>query len=257
MTQNAVELNRVGKRFLVSQAKPSLFNNLFDVNSEEFWALRDVSLSIDEGEKVGIIGPNGAGKTTLLKIIAGITTPTTGKVKTSGKVVSLMNLEAGFQPDLRGAENIYLNGMLVGMGKNEIAKKYKQILRFADIGKFISMPFYTYSSGMKFRLAFSIAIASRCKILIIDEIFISGDVEFQIKTLDTIRNIQKDRKITTILCSHIPLFVWGFSDTFYELNKGRLKTISKTDVLKRISIQDKRWRKVMRHPLGKLSQKSQ
>lgn len=253
MAESAVKLSNVSKVYRLSRGKPRFFRNQFGISEEEFWALKNVSLNINKGERVGIIGPNGAGKTSLLKIIAGITTPSNGEVETFGKVVSLMNLEAGFNSDLSGAENIYLNGMLIGMSKDEITKKHKQILEFADIGEFVNMPFYTYSSGMKFRLAFSIAKASQCEILIIDEIFISGDFEFQIKTLDTIRNIQKDKKITTILCSHVPLFVWGFSDTFFELKKGKLKVKSKKDVLKRIRMEESKWRRAMRHPLGKLS----
>ena len=246
MSSISIKLTNIGKKYMVSHQKSMLIKNILGKSkTEEFWALKKINLTIKEGEKIVIFGPNGAGKTTLLKIISGITLPTIGKLETKGKIVSLINLQAGFHPELTGKENIILNGMLSRMSKDEIRKKESQIIKFADVGKFIDAPFYTYSSGMKFRLAFSIAAASECKILIIDEIFISGDVNFQKKILTEIRDVQEKRNITTILCSHFPIFLWEFSEAFYELNRGVLALQSKDDVLKKFNVQDRAWRQFL------------
>jgi ABC-type polysaccharide/polyol phosphate transport system ATPase subunit len=246
MQKTIIRLNRIGKKYLVSHQKPTLVGNILgQKRSEAFWALKKINLNVKVGEKVGILGPNGAGKTTLLKIIAGISNPTLGSVETFGKVVSVMNLEAGFHPDLTGEENIYLNGMLVGMKKKDIKVKFKEIVDFANIGKFIDTPFYTYSEGMKFRLALSVALASNCDILIIDEIFISGDINFQLKTIDAIRRIQWEREVTTLITSHVPAFVWAFANTFYFLNNGFIKKIPSKDMEKMVMDVDRKFRKSM------------
>ncbi len=251
MSNIAVRLTNVSKKYTITHQKPTLVENVLSKKvSEEFFALKNINLTIKKGEKVGIIGPNGAGKTTLLKVIAGITVPTTGKVETCGKVVALISLDAGFHPELTGEENIYLNGMIVGMTRAEIKEKFKKIVTFADIKSFLDAPFYTYSEGMKFRLAFSLAMANECEILVMDEIFISGDIDFQKKTSLAIRDVQEKKKITTIVCSHIPLFVWGFSDNLFEINTGILKPISRRNVLRTIKSQDKEWKKSIKKPLS-------
>lgn len=243
MSNLAVKLTNVGKKYVVSHQKPTLVENILGRKvSEEFWALKDINLKIKGRERIGIIGPNGAGKSTLLKIIAGITTPSSGEIKTYGKVVSIMNLEAGFHSELTGEENIYMNGMLIGMNKSEIDKKYLDILKFADIGKFIDAPFYTYSDGMKFRLAFSLAIASSCDILIMDEIFVSGDHDFQKKTFSAIREIQKSKNVTTIITSHLAALVWSLSNIFYKLDHGVISKISRNEMLKTFRLQDTQWK---------------
>jgi lipopolysaccharide transport system ATP-binding protein len=235
MSQIAVKLDKIGKEFHISH-----------VENGSFWALKNVSLKINKGERVGLIGPNGAGKTTLLQIIAGITQPTTGVVTTSGRVVALMDLEAGFHPDLTGEENVYLNGMLVGMNESEIKQKFKQIVEFADIGQFIKAPFYTYSSGMKFRLAFAVAIASECDVMILDEIFLAGDFEFQIKTLKAIKNLQKKREITTIICSHAPAFIWNLADSFWGIDGGIVVQKKKSSLLEDIDQKHDVWTKAFK-----------
>lgn len=246
MHSKVVELKGIGKKYLMIHKRLTLLGNILGKKKDEgFWALKDINLIIRKGERVGILGPNAAGKTTLFKLIAGISTPTTGKIRIVGKVVSIMNLEAGFHPELTGEENIFINGMLIGMTKEEINGKLRKIIEFADIGKFIAAPFYTYSDGMKFRLALSIALVSNCDILIIDEVFISGDIDFQQKTIKAIRDIQKGEGITTIITSHIPLFVWAFSDTFYFLNKGRIKKIPTHEMKKMVLEVDDRFRKSM------------
>jgi ABC-type polysaccharide/polyol phosphate transport system ATPase subunit len=245
MTDFAVKIINVGKKYIVCPQKPSLLSNILrKEKKKEFWALKSIKLTIKKGERVGIIGPNGAGKTTLLKIISGITTPTTGTIKTKGKVVSLIELQAGFHPELTGAENIYFNGMFIGMNREEIKKKFQRIVAFADIGKFINTPFYTYSSGMKFRLAFAVAIASEGEILIMDEIFTLGDTEFQHKTLKAIRTLRHHRPhLTTIVCSHRPVFIRSFSDTFYIMKHGRIHNEAVSKIEKLIQEDNQRWRR--------------
>lgn len=230
MSTTAVELNKVGKKYQVKHTK-----------SGNFWALKNVSLEIKKGDRLGLIGSNGAGKTTLLRIMAGITQPTSGTVKTFGRVVALMDLEAGFHPDLTGEENVFLNSLLVGMSNDEIKQKFKQIVKFADIGQFIRAPFYTYSSGMKFRLAFSVAIASECDILILDEVFLAGDFKFQMKTLDAIKKLQKKQEITTIVCSHSPAFILNLADTFLKVNKGVVNPTNRQHLLKEIDQDHNTW----------------
>src|SRR3990167_6304133 len=154
----AIQLDYVAKQYVLHHEKPTLVETLFSPKDEVFFALKDISLEVSKGERVGIVGRNGSGKTTLLKIIAGISTPSTGSVTTDGKVVSLIDLEAGFHPDLTGEQNIVLNGMLLGMTRAEIAKKHQAIVRFAGIGQFIDAPLYTYSSGMMLRLGFAVAV---------------------------------------------------------------------------------------------------
>lgn len=247
MNNSAVKLTKVSKKYIKYNKKPGLRNIFTKKISKDFFPLKNIDLTIKKGESVGIIGPNGAGKTTLLEIIAGIKKPSSGKVEVNGKVVALMSLDAGFHPDLSGRENIYLNAMLVGMNKREIKKKYRKILSFSGISNFIDSPFYTYSEGMKFRLAFSIAIESKCEILIMDEIFISGDIDFQHRIIDTIHRLQK-KGVTTIVCSHVPLYVWGFSNTFIEIKAGVLKALPKKKISKMIRDEDERWNRLIRYP---------
>ncbi len=160
----AIKLSRVTKQYFIHHEKPTLMEKLFTRTNEKFTALKNINLSIYEGERVGFYGPNGCGKSTLLKIITGITTPTLGKVETKGKIVSLIDLEAGFHPDLTGIQNIYMNGMLLGMSKDEITEQLKDIVNFADIHQFIDVPLFTYSQGMKIRLGFSVALHVKPKI---------------------------------------------------------------------------------------------
>jgi ABC-type polysaccharide/polyol phosphate transport system ATPase subunit len=207
MSNLAVKLSNISKKYIIHHEKPTLVENILQRKTkEEFWALKDINLSISKGEKLGIIGPNGSGKTTLLKIIAGITAPTTGSVKTYGKVVSLIELAAGFQPDLTGEENIMLNGLLIGMNKEEIRKKIKIIIKFADIGSFIDTPFYTYSSGMALRLGFSIAVHADPDILVLDENLAVGDQDFQVKSQKKMEQFFRENK-TIILVSHWMNFI--------------------------------------------------
>lgn len=223
MKNVSVKLTNVSKKYTLHHEKPTLVENILARKKEdEFWALNNINLSIMKGEKVGIIGPNGSGKTTLLKIISGITTPTTGVVLTRGKVVSLIELSAGFQPDLTGEENILLNGLLIGMIKKEIRKKMGKIIKFAGVGKFIDAPFYTYSSGMALRLGFSIAIYANPDILVLDEHLSVGDQEFQIKSYNKIVDLYKKGK-TILNVSQHAYFINKFCNKVILLKSGKIK----------------------------------
>ena len=151
--------------------------------NKDFWALKDVSFEVNQGEVLGIIGRNGAGKSTLFKILSRITTPTSGTVELYGRVASLLEVGTGFHPELTGRENIFLNGAILGMSKAEIKKKFDEIVAFAEVEKFIDTPVKRYSSGMYVRLAFAVAAHLEPEILIIDEVLAVGDAQFQKKCL--------------------------------------------------------------------------
>jgi len=174
---------------------------LYKSKNEIHVALNDISFSLHEGDRLGVIGKNGSGKTTLLKLIAGITKQQKGSIKVNGRVVSLIDLSAGFHPDLTGEENIYLNGLVIGMNRKEISEKKNSIIKFADIGKFIDAPLYTYSSGMRLRLGFSVAIHSNPDLLLLDEGFAVGDENFRKKANKKILAFKKQTK-TLIMVSH-------------------------------------------------------
>ena len=222
----AIQLSNVSKNYSVKHERPIVLRKIVSNTRESFTAINNVSLTINRGERIGIVGPNGSGKTTLLKIISGITTPSSGSVVTNGKIASLIDLEAGFYPDLTGYQNIFLNGALLGLSKKYVSENLNKIIRIADISPFLDVPFYTYSSGMKFRLAFAVAIISQCDIFIMDEIFVSGDIEFQKRSLQMINQLQKNRNITTIVCSHIPAYVLRFSKKIFMMNKGKISNLS-------------------------------
>lgn len=168
---------------------------------EEFWALKNVSFDVNAGERVGIIGRNGAGKSTLLKILSRITTPTTGTIITKGKITSLLEVGTGFHPDLTGRENVFLNGSIMGMSRNEIRKKFDQIVEFSEVEKFLDTPVKHYSSGMQIRLAFSVAAHLEPDILILDEVLSVGDHQFQQKCIKRMEEINSSG-CTVIFVSH-------------------------------------------------------
>lgn len=218
-----IKLSSVSKKYILHHEKPTLAESLFK-HKEEFWALRNISLKIKKGERLGIIGPNGAGKSTLLKIITGITVPTLGKVETKGKVASLIDLTAGFHPDLTGEENIFINGLLLGMTKTEIKKNFKAIVNFSGIKKFIDSPLRTYSSGMLLRLGFSIAVHSNPDILIIDEVITAGDEEFRKKSYTKMQEFFKQKK-TIIFVSHNLGVLEKLCPKTLWLDKGKIKAL--------------------------------
>lgn len=220
---NAISLKSVSKRYILHHQKPTLAESLFK-QREEFWALKNISFSVKKGQKLGIIGPNGAGKSTLLKIICGITSPTKGKININGKIASLIELSAGFHPDLTGEENIFINGLLLGMNRQQIKKNFKKIVDFSGIGKFIDAPLHTYSSGMMARLGFSVAVHSNPDILIIDEVITAGDEKFRKKAYQKIQDFFKAKK-TILLVSHILPTVKKLCPQALWLEKGKIKML--------------------------------
>lgn len=217
----AISLTNVTKEYIVHHEKPTLVEKLVKAGDEKFYTLKNINLQIWKGERVGIIGPNGSGKTTLLKIITGITTPTEGSASTRGKVVSLIDLEAGFHPDLTGEQNIYLNGMLLGMKKREIRQKLHRIIQFADIGNFIDAPLFTYSDGMKLRLSFAVSAYADPDILILDESFGAGDQDFLKKSQKRMRKFYLQKK-TVLLVSHWLELVHTNCDRVIILDQGEI-----------------------------------
>ncbi len=196
----------------------------------EFYALKDVSFEIKKGETVGIIGKNGAGKSTLLKMITGVLTPTSGEVKVNGKIASLLELGAGFNPEMTGIENIYLNGSIMGFTKEEIDTKVDAILEFADIGEFINQPVKMYSSGMFARLAFSVAINVEPDVLIVDEVLSVGDTNFQSKSIKKMEEIRNDG--TTILfVSHATEQIKRFCTRAIWLENSVIKMIGEQTIV--------------------------
>lgn len=169
---------------------------------EDFWALRDVSFDVKQGEVVGIVGRNGAGKSTLLKILSRITEPTTGRIRLRGRVASLLEVGTGFHPELTGRENIFLNGAILGMSKAEIRSKFDEIVAFAEVERFLDTPVKHYSSGMYVRLAFAVAAHLEPEILIVDEVLAVGDSQFQKKCLGKIKDVASYQGRTVIFVSH-------------------------------------------------------
>ena len=176
----AVELDRVSKRYAIG-TRGGLFASRR--RRHELWALRDVSLRLAAGESVGLIGHNGAGKTTVLKLLAGITRPTRGHVRTTGRLASLINLGAGFHPELTGRENIFLNGVILGLSRREVKVRFDEIVDFADLGPYIDTPLKRYSSGMYARLGFAVAAHVDPDVLLVDEVLSVGDVAFQDRSI--------------------------------------------------------------------------
>lgn len=217
----AVQLTDVTKTYTIHHEKPTLVEKFIKGKDETFIALNKINLTIMKGESIGIIGANGSGKTTLLKIIAGITSPTNGLIFTSGKIVSIIDLEAGFHPDLTGFQNIYISSLLLGMKKIEITNCIHKIIAFADINQFIDAPLYTYSNGMKLRLGFSIATMVKPDILIMDENIHTGDANFQKK----IAHFLHKRKInnnTLVVVSHDMDIIKKYCKKIYQLHHGVL-----------------------------------
>lgn len=169
---------------------------------EEFWALKDVSFEVKHGDRIGIIGRNGAGKSTLLKVLSRITEPTTGRARLKGRVASLLEVGAGFHPELTGRENIFLNGAILGMSKAEIARKFDEIVEFSEIGQFLDTPVKRYSSGMYVRLAFGVAAHLEPEILVVDEVLAVGDAQFQKKCLGKMNEVSTREGRTVLFVSH-------------------------------------------------------
>ena len=195
---------------------------------EEFWALRDVSFNISQGDRIGIIGRNGAGKSTLLKILSRITEPTTGQVTIKGRVASLLEVGTGFHPELTGRENIFLNGAILGMSRLEIKLKFDEIVAFAEVERFLDTPVKHYSSGMYVRLAFAVAAHLEPEVLIVDEVLAVGDIQFQNKCLGKIQDVSIKEGRTVLFVSHNLGVINALCNSTLLLEKGVIRAAGET-----------------------------
>ena len=207
---------------------------------EEFWALKDVSFEIKNGDRVGIIGRNGAGKSTLLKILSRITEPTTGKISIKGRVASLLEVGTGFHQELTGRENICLNGAILGMSRSEINRKFDEIVNFSGVEKFLDTPVKRYSSGMYVRLAFAIAAHLEPEILIVDEVLAVGDAEFQKKCLGKMEDVSTNHGRTILFVSHDLNVIEQLCSTIIYLKDGSIADIGKAGNIVNMYIKDTR-----------------
>jgi lipopolysaccharide transport system ATP-binding protein len=235
MTTPAISIQRVGKRYqlgantgggaLLSERLGALLAGALRrekrAPSELFWALRDVSLDVDEGDVVGLVGPNGAGKSTLLKLLSRVTPPTEGRIVLNGRVASLLEVGTGFHPELSGRENIFLNGAILGMRRREIAKRFDEIVEFSGIERFLATPVKRYSSGMYVRLAFAVAAHLESDILLVDEVLAVGDAEFQRKCLAKMSDAAAGGR-TIIFVSHNMSAVQRLCNRAYLVEGGRV-----------------------------------
>jgi lipopolysaccharide transport system ATP-binding protein len=222
MSNTVIRVENLSKKYIIGHQKQERYVSLRDViadkvksfgglfsrngkdedpTHEDFWALKDVSFEIKQGDRVGIIGRNGAGKSTLLKILSRITEPTSGKISIKGRVASLLEVGTGFHPELTGRENVYLNGAILGMDRSDIKRKFDEIVAFAEVEKFLDTPVKRYSSGMYVRLAFAVAAHLEPEILIVDEVLAVGDTQFQKKCLGKMEDVGKEGR-TVIFVSH-------------------------------------------------------
>ena len=227
MSKTAIEVDNVSMKFnLIREKVDSLKDYIFktikrEIQYNEFWALKNVSFSVEKGDRVGILGLNGAGKSTLLKVISGVFKPTEGHVDKHGKMVPLLELGAGFDPQYTGKENIYLYGAMLGYTKKFIDSKYDEIVEFSELQKFMDVPVKNYSSGMKSRLGFSIATVVEPKILILDEVLSVGDAKFRKKSEKKIMSMF-DSGVTVLFVSHSLEQVQRLCNKAMILEKGKL-----------------------------------
>jgi lipopolysaccharide transport system ATP-binding protein len=243
MSDTVIRVENLGKKYIIGHQQQERYTALRDVITnkvkslgslinpqaknenpafEEFWALKDVSFDIKQGDRVGIIGRNGAGKSTLLKILSRITEPTKGSIKIKGRVASLLEVGTGFHPELTGRENIFLNGAILGMGKEEIKRKFDEIVAFAEVEKFLDTPVKRYSSGMYVRLAFAVAAHLEPEILIVDEVLAVGDAQFQKKCLGKMEDVGKEGR-TVIFVSHQMAAIQKLCSRTIVLSNGVVK----------------------------------
>lgn len=221
-----IKFENVVKKFSLQNQKtfkefiPALLKG--EETKKGFTALDNISFKIKKGEVVGIIGPNGSGKSTILKLIAGVMSPTSGKISVHGKVSPLIELGAGMHPELTGYENIYLNGAILGLSRKEIDKNIESIIDFSEIREFINQPVKHYSSGMYMRLAFSIAIHVNPEILLVDEILAVGDSDFQAKCFARMEEFKKSKDVTIIFVSHSMETIKSFCTKAIYINHSKI-----------------------------------
>lgn len=240
-----IEAHNISKRYIIDHKKGNAkdtfrelitdgIKNIFsgkkseeEIAHEEFWALKDVSFQINQGDRVGVIGSNGAGKSTLLKVLSRITEPTQGSVKISGRVASLLEVGTGFHPELSGRENIFLNGAILGMKREEIQRHFDAIVDFAGVEKFLDTPVKRYSSGMYVRLGFAISAHLEPEIMIVDEVLAVGDAEFQRKCLGKMKDASVSGR-TILFVSHNLTAVQGLCNKSMFMQKGQLVEMGET-----------------------------
>jgi lipopolysaccharide transport system ATP-binding protein len=197
--------------------------------SEYVWALKDINFEVEAGEVLGIIGKNGAGKSTLLKILSKVTAPTTGSIKSRGRIASLLEVGTGFNPELTGRENIYLNGAILGMTKKEITSKLDEIIEFSGCERYIDTPTKRYSSGMTVRLAFAVAAFLEPEILVVDEVLAVGDAEFQKKAIGKMQDISREGGRTVLFVSHNMAAVQSLCTRSVVMQNGTIKYVGETE----------------------------
>ncbi len=220
-----VSVKEVAKRFLIRKDK-SLKERVVNFSQsqrhkEEFWALTGVSFDVRAGETIGLLGANGSGKSTLLKVIGGIVDPSAGEIARRGRIAALLELGAGFHPDLSGRDNVYLNAAILGLTRQQTAERFDSIMDFAEIGEFIDTQVKFYSSGMYVRLAFAVAVHSDPDVLLVDEVLAVGDERFQAKCMDKIRAFQAEGR-TILFVSHAPTTVMDICSRAVVLSHGEL-----------------------------------
>lgn len=234
MSDTVVKVEGLGKRFFLGHQRSGELRETLNgklrnilmhgrIDKEEFWAVRDISFEMKRGDVVGIIGRNGAGKSTLLKILSRITEPTSGRFEINGRVSSLLEVGTGFHSELTGRENIFLNGTILGMRRTEIKRKFDEIVAFSGVENFLDTPVKHYSSGMRVRLAFSVAAHLEPEILIIDEVLAVGDAEFQKKCLGKMDEVSREKGRTIIFVSHDMAAIQNLCRHSLLLDKGTVK----------------------------------
>jgi lipopolysaccharide transport system ATP-binding protein len=249
MSDTVIRVENLSKRYVLSHQQEGGYKALRDVIAdgaksllkplqgskkdhpsakEEFWALKDVSFEIQQGDRIGIIGRNGAGKSTLLKILSRIVEPTSGNIRIRGRVASLLEVGTGFHPELTGRENVFLNGAILGMSRAEIQRKFDEIVAFAEVEKFLDTPVKRYSSGMYVRLAFAVAAHLEPEILIVDEVLAVGDNAFQKKCLGKMGEVAREGR-TVIFVSHSMEAVTTLCDKAVYLARGQVQTVGKSN----------------------------
>ncbi len=229
-SETIIELKNIWKKYTfkgyfhnsIREDIANIFNkkHVDELKKNEFWALQDINIAIDKGECIGIYGPNGSGKTTILKLIASVTYPSQGEINVNGRVAPLIAVGAGFHKDLTGRENIFMNGAIIGMRISEIKDNFDSIIEFAELQKFVDMPIKRYSSGMRVRLGFSIAIHSKAEILLIDEILAVGDQSFRNKCSDKLKELVRSDK-TIVMVSHDINRMKEITDRIIYIEKGQ------------------------------------
>jgi len=237
MDKGTIEVRDLSKVYYLYDKPSDRIRETFSIRkkkySKEHYALKNINLKINKGESIGIVGTNGSGKSTLLKLVTGVMTPTTGTIKTDGKIAALLELGAGFSPEYTGRENIYLYGSVLGYTKEFLDEKFDEIVDFSELGEFIEVPIKNYSSGMKSRLGFSIATIVEPDILILDEVLSVGDKKFRTKSEKKIMSMF-DNGVTVLFVSHSLEQVKRLCDRAIILDSGRLVASGPVDKVARI-----------------------